>query len=109
MLFVRELQHEEKSGMDFESFQADMLRQGFEAVLVREWAPDTVVAEHSHPFAANAVVVSGEMWLTVAGNTRYLPVGGTFELAAGVEHSERYGAQGATYWVARRSAHALGT
>ncbi|WP_269631053.1 hypothetical protein [Pelomonas sp. BJYL3] len=42
------------------------------------------------------------MWLTVEGSTRHLLPGDLFELAAGVLHAERYGPQGATYWVARR-------
>lgn len=86
----------------FESFQADLLSQGFDEVLPREWAPLQVVADHLHPFAANAVVVQGEMWLTVGDATRHLRVGDTFELAPNVVHSERYGAEGAIYWVGRR-------
>lgn len=46
--------------------------------------------------------MAGEMWLTVEGSTRHLLPGDRFELAAGVLHAERYGPQGATYWVARR-------
>jgi hypothetical protein len=42
------------------------------------------------------------MWLTVAGGTQHLKPGDRFALAAGVPHEERYGPQGATYWVARR-------
>ncbi|MES3011212.1 MAG: cupin domain-containing protein [Pseudomonadota bacterium] len=58
---------------------------------------------HSHPFAAKATVVQGEMWLTVNGETQHLLPGDGFELAQGVPHSERYGTDGATYWVARRA------
>jgi hypothetical protein len=35
--------------------------------------------------------------------TRHLTRGGEFELAANEPHAERYGADGATYRVARRS------
>ena len=61
------------------------------------------LAQHTHPFSARAVVVQGEMWLTVAGHTRHLLPGDTFTLERDVPHSERYGAQGAAYWVARRN------
>ena len=87
----------------FEIFKSNALADGYEEALVREWAPDTVVETHSHPFDADAVVTQGEMWLTCAGSTRHLKPGDTFSLASGVPHAERYGAQGATYWVARRS------
>jgi quercetin dioxygenase-like cupin family protein len=46
--------------------------------------------------------VRGEMWLTIGDRTRHIPTGGTFELNPGTPHSERYGAEGATYWVGRR-------
>ena len=67
------------------------------------WVPNATVDEHTHPFDAKALVVQGEMWLTVSGRTEHLLPGGTFELPANLPHSERYGPEGATYWVARRN------
>ena len=87
---------------DFDAFRVQALARGFTDVLERRWPPGEVVATHSHPFAADALVVQGEMWLTVGGETQHLLPGGRFALAAGVPHDERYGAEGATYWVARR-------
>ena len=54
-------------------------------------------------FSVEAIVVQGQMWLTVAGQTRSLERGDRFQLDRDVPHSERYGAEGATYWVARRN------
>ena len=88
--------------MSFAAFEADARAKGFDEVLARDWPALTVLATHAHPFAAKARVVAGEMWLTAEGRTRHLHPGDTFELAAGVPHDERYGAEGATYWVARR-------
>jgi len=48
------------------------------------------------------VVAGGEMWLTCESGTRHLTPGDTFSLAREVPHSEKYGSQGATVWVARR-------
>jgi quercetin dioxygenase-like cupin family protein len=90
--------------MDFDAYASSMKQQGFDQVLERVWKPLTTVEEHTHPFDAKAVVVRGEMWLTVNGRTEHLLPGGTFELPANLPHSERYGAEGATYWVARRNA-----
>jgi quercetin dioxygenase-like cupin family protein len=89
-----------------ESYRATMLAAGFDEVLERTWAPGQVVGTHTHPFDAEAVVVRGEMWLTVDGRTRHLGPGGRFSLAREVPHAERYGPDGAAYWVARRSARA---
>ena len=88
----------------FEAFESDARAAGFEEVLERKWAPDAQLATHTHPFDVLAVVVQGEMWLSCEGSTRHLRPGDTFTLAREVPHSERYGTEGATYWVARRSA-----
>jgi hypothetical protein len=87
---------------NFQQFEADLKAQGFDEVLARDWAPLTVVATHVHSFAAKALIVRGEMWLTIGEHTQHIPAGGTFELAPGTPHSERYGTEGATYWVGRR-------
>jgi len=86
----------------FDTFRRTALDNGFTEALERPWPPGTVLDEHAHPFEASALVVEGEMWLTVDGATRHLQPGDRFEIAAGVPHSERYGDQGAVYWVARR-------
>lgn len=91
------------STVTFEEFQTNALAEGFDEVLERNWAPLTVLDTHSHPFSVRAVVTQGEMWLTVDGNARHLRPGDTFVLAQDVPHAERYGAEGATYWVARRN------
>ena len=87
----------------FKNFKARVRAAGFDEALVRQWAPDTVVDTHSHPFDADAVLTQGEMWLSCEGSTRHLTPGDSFTLAHGVPHAERYGPQGATYWVARRT------
>ena len=90
----------------FQAFEAEALTQGFDEVAPREWAGQQVVGEHTHPFSVRALVVQGEMWLTVGAQTRHLRPGDTFELAHAEPHSERYGPEGATYWAARRHAAA---
>lgn len=87
---------------NFEAFRLQALIEGYDEVIEREWAPFTVLDMHTHPFAAKAVVTRGEMWLTVGDLTRQLRAGDTFQLDSEVPHAEHYGAEGATYWVARR-------
>ena len=89
--------------MTFEKFRDDMLAAEYEEVLERPWLPAAEVPTHTHPFEANALVVQGEMWLTEQGGTaRRLEPGDRIHLQAHVAHAERYGPQGAIYWVARR-------
>lgn len=89
--------------ISFAQFESEARARGYDAVLAREWAPLTLLDEHTHAFDAAALVVQGELWLTVGDETRHLRPGDRFELARDVPHAERYGSEGATYWVARRS------
>jgi quercetin dioxygenase-like cupin family protein len=85
------------------AFEAAKLGRGFDEVLVRDWKPGTVLDTHTHPFAVEALVVGGEMWLMCGDQTRHLLPGDAFALDRDVPHAERYGAEGAVVWVARRS------
>jgi hypothetical protein len=87
----------------FAEFEASSRAAGFDEVLERHWPPDTVIATHTHGFDVDAVLTQGEMWLLCEGRTRHLKRGDTFTLARDVPHDERYGPEGATYWVARRN------
>jgi hypothetical protein len=88
----------------FEAFTTDAHRAGFDETLVREFAPDQVLGTHAPPFDVEVVVTRGEMWLTFDGTTRHLLPGGTFAIGRDTPHDERYGAEGCTFWVARRNA-----
>lgn len=90
----------------FAEFQTQALAEGFDQVLERVWEPDQSTGIHTHPFAVAALVVAGELRLDCGAQTRHLRTGDRFELAAEVPHAERYGPQGATFWVARRLAPA---
>ena len=86
----------------FQQFEATARAQGFDQVLELNRAADTLLDNHSHPFAVSVRIVEGSFWLTVGEQTRHLQAGDTFELDADVPHSERYGPQGTRYWAARR-------
>jgi mannose-6-phosphate isomerase-like protein (cupin superfamily) len=90
------------STVSFHEYETDALAQGFDEVIERRWDPNLALDTHAHPFALKALVVAGEMWLTVGDETRHLSAGDSFALERDVPHAERYGAEGATYWVARR-------
>ena len=90
----------------YKAFEAAALAEGFDEVLTREWAPSLVIDTHGHPFSVKALIARGEMWLTCGGQTRHLQAGEGFELGRDEPHAERYGPEGATFWVARRHAPA---
>jgi mannose-6-phosphate isomerase-like protein (cupin superfamily) len=89
------------SPLRFSEFEAAERARGCQEVVARSWGADVVQDTHAHPFHARAVVVEGEMWLTVDGVTEHLGVGDRFDIPAGKPHAERYGPRGATYWVGR--------
>lgn len=86
----------------FVEFQSDALARGFDEVLEKRWDPGLELGLHRHDFAVEAIVTDGEMWLTVDDATRHLRAGDGFTLDRDVPHTERYGAAGATVWIARR-------
>lgn len=86
----------------FDEFAAAARSAGYDEVLERRWLPGTVVGTHTHPFAVSARIVAGDLWLTVGAETRHLRAGDTFELEQDVPHDERYGDDGAVFWVGRR-------
>lgn len=85
----------------FEEFSAAARARGYDEILVREWKPAQVMELHKHPFDTSALVIQGEFWLTVNGETRHIKVGDTFEVPRDLEHEEKYGPEGATFWAAR--------
>ena len=87
----------------FESFAAEHRAAGCDEVLERRWKPNQVMDTHTHPFSVQAVVVQGEMWLTVGAQTKHLRAGEGFQLERGIPHSERYGSEETILWVARRN------
>jgi quercetin dioxygenase-like cupin family protein len=91
------------SQVTFEEFAAARRAKGFDEIVERKWAPKVALDSHTHPFAVEALVVQGEMWLTVGNKVRHLTRGERFALDRDVPHAERYGPEGATYWAARRN------
>ena len=49
--------------------------------------PGAVVPEHSHVHEQMGTVVSGELTLTIDGETRHLGVGATYIIPGGVRHA----------------------
>jgi quercetin dioxygenase-like cupin family protein len=87
----------------FDDFKQKAMHAGFDEVIEREWPAHTVLETHTHPFGVHAILTRGEMWLTMNGQTQHLVPGSIFELEPDMPHDERYGAEGAAYWVARKN------
>ena len=87
----------------FAEFETQARSAGFDEVIERRWPPHAVLDTHTHDFDVDALVTQGEMWLSCEGRTQHLRPGDRFTLSRQVPHGERYGPEGAAYWVARRN------
>jgi uncharacterized cupin superfamily protein len=90
--------------MKDEQFEAALRRDGFDDVQRRSLPPGTIVAAHAHPFDVRALVLNGEITLTVEGIEYAYREGDIFVLPAGYAHAEAVGPTGVDYLVGRRHA-----
>jgi quercetin dioxygenase-like cupin family protein len=89
--------------MEQAAFIDQVTSQGYAEPVIVTREPQGSVGEHSHPFAAKALILKGEIRIVVSNvSTTYLP-GDIFELDIGTTHQEYYGPQGVTYLVGRRA------
>ena len=85
----------------YEDFKEEKLQQGYSDVLERRRESNVENVLHHHDFSADAIVIEGDLWLTVEGKTRHLLPGDSFHVPALVSHKEKYGPEGCVFWVAR--------
>jgi quercetin dioxygenase-like cupin family protein len=83
-------------------FETALKRAGYLEIETKQVMPDVYNAPHSHPFDVRALVLEGEITLDSRGESRTYRAGEIFEMAAGCDHSERYGPAGIRYLVGRR-------
>lgn len=87
--------------MQRDAFIRSLAEEGFpEPVMVTREAGE--MDEHAHPFEAKALIIAGEIHLSVGGEERRYGVGDVFHLAASERHAERYGPEGVRYLVGRK-------
>ena len=90
--------------MDRDRFEARLKAEGYPEIRTNELPPDRRNPEHSHPFDVLALVLEGEIALTVDGETSTYRAGDEFSMKAGCPHIESIGPAGVRYLVGRRPA-----
>jgi quercetin dioxygenase-like cupin family protein len=83
-------------------FSAQLARDGFDEIQTRTIAPNLYNPAHSHPFEVRALMLAGELTLAWEDQQRTFGAGEVFTMAAGREHTEWFGPEGATYLVGRK-------
>lgn len=88
--------------MDRQSFEAALARDGFAETVERSLPPHEATPEHTHPFDARLLILSGELTYGTGETRRAYRTGDVFEVARGTVHAEIAGADGAAYLAGRR-------
>jgi quercetin dioxygenase-like cupin family protein len=88
--------------MDATGFETRLRQQGYPDIRTNQMAPNCHNAEHSHPFDVLALVLEGDITLTVEGEARTYRAGDEFSMKAGCPHAEDVGSSGVKYLVGRR-------
>jgi hypothetical protein len=70
-----------KSHANLIEFTAQAMDDGFDEVVQKDWAPDLVVKNHTHPFDVRVQVNSGQVQLSLASGTQTYGAGQSFTLS----------------------------
>ena len=88
--------------MNATQFEAQLKTEGYPEIRTNAYAPNCHNAEHTHPFDVHALILEGEITLTIDGKARKYGVGDEFRMQAGCPHTEDVGPAGVRYLVGRR-------
>jgi quercetin dioxygenase-like cupin family protein len=88
--------------MDRTTFETELQAQGYAEVVDRRMDGNGVNPEHSHEFEAKLLILEGAMTIAAEGRERTYRAGDTFTMAAGCQHTEQAGPEGARYLAGRR-------
>lgn len=87
--------------MDETRFREELTRDGFDDVQI-SWSAGNTNPEHAHDYDVRALVLDGEITLTVAGNADCYGAGQVFTMPRGCPHSEFIRPDGLRVLVGRR-------
>jgi len=90
--------------MKLEAFLEKLAKEDFPAPVLVERAVGEFLDSHSHPYEVHALVIEGQIDITINGiKTAYL-AGDAFHLLPNQMHTENYGAKGVKYLASRKGA-----
>lgn len=85
-----------------EVFLEKLVKESFPAPVLVERAVGEFLDSHSHPYEVHALVIDGQIDITINGiKTTYL-AGDGFHLLPNQIHTENYGAKGVKYLASRK-------
>jgi len=92
--------------MDERELMAQLNREGFAHTYVWEDGAHAHYPEHTHRTETAHIILSGEMTLTMAGETKTYRSGERCDVPAGAVHARRWGQEGAATWLGKDNSRA---
>ena len=89
--------------MNTTEFETGLRRDGYQDIETKTVGGNVATKPHAHGFHVRALVLAGDVTLTFEGRSQTFRNGEVFEMAAGCEHAEQYGPDGATYLYGRKA------
>ncbi len=88
--------------MDEQRLTRTLKQEGFRHTYAWEDAPNVSYPDHTHATETAHIILSGEMTLTMAGESRAYRAGERCDVPAGAVHSARMGSSGCRYLIGER-------
>jgi quercetin dioxygenase-like cupin family protein len=83
-------------------FDQDLISKGYQKGMVRKLPAGLEMQSHTHPFDVRAMVLWGELTLTVDGKSFVYIAGDLFEMPKDCPHHELCGSEGVHYIYGRK-------
>ena len=91
-----------KSRGDEQKLAKQLESEGFSHTYVWEDGPNAHYPDHTHPVGTAHVILSGEMKLTMNGDSKTYRAGDRCDVPAGAVHSARMGPKGCRYLIGEK-------
>jgi mannose-6-phosphate isomerase-like protein (cupin superfamily) len=88
--------------MDEKLLATELHREGFTHTFVWQDGPNACYPDHTHHEETAHIVLSGEMTLTMGGQTQTYREGERCDVPAGAVHSARIGPKGCRYLIGEK-------
>jgi quercetin dioxygenase-like cupin family protein len=88
--------------MDETKLVRGLEQEGFRQTYVWQDGPNAVYSDHVHATETAHIILSGEMTLTMGGQSHTYRPGERCDVAAGAVHSARIGSNGCRYLIGER-------
>lgn len=89
--------------MDEKQLSAQLRKEGFSHTYTWADGPNAQYPAHTHPTETAHIILSGEMTLTMNGESRVYRAGDRCDVPAGAAHSAQMGRFGCRYLIGERS------